>query len=302
MRLSRKIIFLVVVASLILAFAGCSGTSAEGEYIIEANSVSALLANENTVLVDMQNPEDYLKSHVKEAVNITRGDIVINEPVANMLAPKETIEQVMGNNGIGNDTMVIVYDNTSNMDAARIWWTLMVYGHENVKVVSGGLQALQKAGLEFTAEKTAITPVKFTAAEKNKNMIASIDDVQRQVNVPKDDIVLLDTRTQEEFDQGTIPGSVLFDYAENNNADGTYKSVNAIRMQYNDLNIKPEETVIMYCKTSVRGAETYLALYNAGYRNLKLFDSAWLGWTSNSSRPIQTLTGNDVEANEADAS
>jgi thiosulfate/3-mercaptopyruvate sulfurtransferase len=42
----------------------------------------------------------------------------------------------------------------------------------------------------------------------------------------------------------------------------------------------------MFRKTSIRGARTYLALYNAGYRDLKLYDGAWLEWSSNPMNPV----------------
>ena len=304
MRLFIRIRLLVIVTSFVLIVSGCSaaGSGAEGKYIIDADSVTKLISQENTIFVDMQKPEDYSKAHVIGAVNITRNDIIVNEPVTNMLAPKEMIEKVMGSNGIANDTLVIAYDNTDNMDAARLRWTLRVYGHEQVKVVSGGIKALQKAGVELSSEKTAITSVEFSAKDSDESLIATKNEALAQVNEPKEDIVLLDTRSQEEFNQGTIPGSVLLDYANNNNSDGTYKSGHAIIMQYNDLGIKPEQTVIMYCKTSIRAAQTYLALANVGYENLKLYDGAWLEWTADEALPSQKPSVSPVQPSKADVS
>ncbi len=97
-----------------------------------------------------------------------------------MLAPKEQIEKVLGENGISNDSVVLVYDNANNMEAARFWWTLMVYGHENVKVISGGLNALKAAGEELTADIPQINAASFTAKEANGDMIAIKDQVKNQ--------------------------------------------------------------------------------------------------------------------------
>ena len=33
-------------------------------------------------------------------------------------------------------------------------------------------------------------------------------------------------------------------------------------------------------------AQTYLALYNAGYRDLKLYDGAWVEWSANPMNPV----------------
>lgn len=281
MRRLSKVLLLLVIASFMIAAAGCSSSNApdEGLYIIDAKDASEYIGVQGNVTVDMQKPEDYAKAHIKGAVNMALAEIVINTPVPNMLAPKGQIENVLGSKGIGNDTMVIIYDNNKNMEAARLWWTLRIYGHENARVVSGGFNALQAAKLEMTAEVPAVEAVKYSAKDMDASMLATIDEVKAQVNQPRKNVVLLDSRTQEEFDQGTIPGSILLDFNENNYNDGTYKKVQDIKIQYMENKITPDKTVIMYCKTSVRAAQTYLALYNAGYRNMKVYDGAWLEWS-----------------------
>ena len=280
MRSLTKLILILLTASLMILAAGCSSTNAkdEGLYIIEAKEAAGYIAKQGVTIVDMQKPEDYGKAHIKGAVNITLPEIVINTPVPNMLAPKAQIEAVLGSKGIANDTMIIIYDNNKNMEAARLWWTLRIYGHENAKVISGGFNALQAAKFEMTAEAPTVTAAKYIAKDLNKNMLATIDEVKAQVNNPQSNVILLDTRTKEEFEQGTIPGSILFDFNENNYKDGTYKKVQDTKIQYIEDNITQDKTIIMYCKTSVRAAQTYLALYNASYRNIKVYDGAWLEW------------------------
>lgn len=305
MKRITKALLILLVLSTVFTVVGCSNLSFNNEEtktIISAKDAIELLSKENVVLVDAQKKSLYQKGHIKGSVNISREDIVVKEPVVNLLATKEQIEKVLGNTGITNDSTVIIYDNNNNMDSARLWWTMKVYGHENIMVVSGGLKSLINAGAEKTTEIPNISPSKYVAKEKDTSMIASIEEVIGQVNDPNENIVLLDTRSKEEYDLGTIPSSILVDYTDNNYKDGTYKSVQDIRIMYLEKGIKPEKTIIMYCKTSIRGAQTYLALYNAGYRNLKLFDGAWVQWTSDKSLPVQIPSGNKIESNEQDNS
>ncbi|MEA4962324.1 sulfurtransferase [Lutispora sp.] len=303
MKTIARILLVIMLMSALMLLPGCSSQGkSSGDFIIGAKDALALIGKDKVVFVDMQKPEDYAKGHIKGAVNIVKDDIVINVPVDNMLAPKAKIEEVFGKNGISNDTTIIVYDNNKNMEAARFWWTAMVYGHENIKVVSGGINALKSAKAEVTTEVPAVAASVFKAKDKNTDMIAAINEVKDLANDPNKGIVLLDTRTKEEFDQGTIPGSVLLDFSENNYKDGTYKSIQDIKIQYMEKGIKPDKTVIMYCKTSIRAAQTYLALYNAGYRNLKLYDGAWLEWSANPNNPIQMPEGSKVEASQKDNS
>lgn len=285
----KKITLLLVLITFLTTLAvGCGSTKAEtGTAIINAKASMDLLGKAKVVFVDMQTPEGYSEGHVKGAVNIGLNNIVVNVPYPNMLPPKSQIEDILGKNGISNDTTVIVYDNNNNMEAARFWWTLRLYGHEKVKVVSGGIKALTEIKADINSDSVNPTPVTYTAKEADSTMLATLAQVKDQVNDPKKNVLLLDTRTQGEFDEGTIPGSILFDYSNNNYKDGTYKSNQTIQIQYIENKITKDKTIIMYCKTSVRGAQTYLALYNAGYRNLKLYDGAWSEWSANKSLPIQ---------------
>ncbi|WP_461205784.1 sulfurtransferase [Clostridium sp. DL1XJH146] len=301
-RLSKVLLAIFVVATMIFSVACDSFDGEQGTEIIEAEQALELINQENVIIVDAQNSEGYLDIHIKNAVNITREDIVVTESVANMLAPKEQIEEVMSAKGISNNSTIIIYDSNNNMDSARLWWTLKVYGHEDVKVVSGGIKALANIGAERTTDVPGVTPTEYVAKEKNTDMIATIEDVKSQVNDPKSDVKLIDTRSKEEYDAGTIPGSMLMNYVDNNYTDGTFKPVSDIQVMYLDAGLIPEDTAIMYCKSSIRGAQTYLALYNAGYTNLKLYDGAWLEWSSDESLPMQEPEENEVESNVQDNS
>lgn len=298
-----KLSLFVFIMAIMFINVGCSSFTGEtGTEIIDAKEALKLFNQENVVVVDAQNSEGYLYGHIRNSVNISRADIVIKEPVPNLLAPKQQIEEVMSSKGISNNSTVVIYDNNNNMDSARLWWTLKVYGHENVKVVSGGKKALANAGAEMTKEMPNIEPTQYSAKDKNTNMIATIEDVKSQINDPKKNVMLLDTRSKEEYDAGTIPSSVLINYVDNNYENGTYKSTSDIQTMYLDAGLIPEDTAIMYCKTSIRGAQTYLALYNAGYRNLKLYDGAWVEWSKDKSLPVQKPDNSKVEINQQDNS
>ena len=310
MKIISKFLLISLVLILPVLMSGCittTKTAITGEQdqdIISAEEALALLsANENeVVLVDVRKASEYKAGHVSNAVNVSRSEIVVLGPFPNMLASREKIEKALGKSGISNDTMVIIYDDNSNMDAARLWWTLKVYGHQKMKVVSGGLKSLLVAGAEQTTEVPVVTPVSYTASEKNTELIAVLADVKTQLDQQAEDVVLLDTRTQAEYDNGTIPGSILIDFNQNNYKDGTFKSIQDIHIIYREADVDPDKTVILYCRTSIRAAQTFLALHNAGYRNLKIYDGAWVEWSSDPSLPVQLPSGNKVEANFQDGS
>ena len=292
MKFTPKTTLIIALLAVMLLTTGCTTLfSGNGKYIISATEAIRLSGKPNVIIVDAQKSLAYNQGHLEGAVNITRGDIVIDDPVPNMLLSQTQFEELMGKKGIANDSLVIIYDSNNNMDAARLWWTLKVYGHTNAKVVNGGLAALLKAGAQRTKEAVVVTTTEYTAHSTNKNLIASIDEVIAQVNNPAENVIILDTRTQEEFDAGAVPGAVLVNYLDNHYYDGTIKSVQEIKLMYRDKDIRENNPIILYCKSSIRGAHTFLALYNAGYENLKLFDGGWLEWSADESLPVQLPCG-----------
>ena len=243
------------------------------------------------VIVDTRTADEYGAGHVAGAVNIPTEDIVINVPVKNMLTSKKKIEKVMGENGISNDTLVLAYD-ANRMGASRLLWSLFMYGHQNVKVIDGGFDAIQGAGIPMTTDVSAPEPAVFTAREPSRSWLADMDDVRKQAEQPDSHVILLDVRTQEEFaEKGKVPGSVIIPYETNFFSDGTFKTTQITRINYLEDKIYPEDEIIVYCQTSMRAAPVFVQLYEAGYRNIRIYDGAYLEWSSNSDNPVEMPAG-----------
>ena len=293
----------LALVALTLILAGC-GPRAAGEKnadIVDAEQALELV-QEGALLVDVQDFLRYNRAHVAGAVNVSRADIVINFPVPGLVAPPEQIEDVMSYQGIGADTLVIAYDANANMDAARLWWTLKYYGHDLVKVVSGGLDALEAAGAEITSEMPLIEPAVFQASAPRSDMLIDMAGVRAQVDDPNPGTVLIDVRSLDEYVEGTIPGSICLDYVGNNYPDGTYRPVQHLRIRYLEQGIDYDDRIIVYCVTSMRAAQTYLALYNAGYRDILLYDGGWIEWSADPENPVQAPEETTVRASTADLS
>src|SRR6056297_251017 len=306
MKKLTTIIFVLLTFAII--FTGCEADitfpGEEGQDIITANQALKMIEEEDVVVVDTQKSGDYKDQHLEGAVNIARNDITTFGPFPNMLASASKIEESLGENGISNDTKVIIYDDNNNMDAARLWWTMLVYGHDTdkMKVISGGLDALEEAGANFVSGDYEAETVEYTAAEKNEDLIATKEDLLEQANNPSDDVVILDVRTADEVSQGIIPGAIHINYVDNNKDNGEFYPPSYIQRYYPDNDITPDKEVIMYCQTSIRAAQSYIALHNAGYRDLKLYDGAWIEWSSDSSTPKAMPTGAPAEPSAQDGS
>lgn len=279
----KRVVSLALIGVLISSLVACNVTEfEESDNLIEASTLVNLLSENDTVVIDARSEEDYNKGHLKGAIHLPPSLLTISEPVSGIIAPKEQVEQVLGSYGISPESKVYIYDNAAGVYASRIWWVLKSYGHETVKVINNGetaIVALTPDKLELTLEVPEITQVTYTAKDFDNSTYASIDDVKSVVD-GQSEACIIDVRTQAEYDEGAVPGAILFPHTRNLYVDGSFRSARDIYLDYNDLGIKKEEPVILYCKTSFRATQTLLLLKEAGYENVKVYDGAWLEWST----------------------
>lgn len=284
-------LMMLLLAAAVLTGCNTSDYAESGKKIIPAATLQEYLGKENVVLVDMQAADAYAAAHIAGAVNITQEDIVISVPVKNMLTSKNKIQKLLSEKGIANDSIIIAYDD-NRMTAARFFWTMLMYGNENVLVVDGGLDAIRSAGIPLTDDVVEPMPTEYIAGEKDTRWLATAEDVLLQVNEPNQNVILLDVRTEAEYASGgKVPSSLIWDYANVFYQDGTFKDTQTSRINFIELGIRPENETILYCQTSMRAAPVFLRLYDAGYRNIRIYDGAYLEWSQNPSYPIDMPSG-----------
>ncbi|PAB60034.1 sulfurtransferase [Anaeromicrobium sediminis] len=300
----KKPIYVLVIISILftLLFAGCSEkTSYEGSLrIIEAQELSSLLGKENVVVVDARSVTNYKKGHLVNAVNIPTGTLTTNKPAPAMVIGDKELSKVLGSKGIKNDDLVIVYDDDKGVSASRVFWTLKLYGHEKVMVLNGGTNAILSSGLKISAKSPSISNTTYEAKPLNQDILVSLEDIQKVVNNPTKNVKILDVRTQAEFDEGHIPGSILYSHKDNMYKDDTFKSSRNIYLTYKDLGLNKDDSIYVYCKSSFRATQTYILLKEAGFNDVKVYDGAYLQW-SGEGMEIERLEGANV-LSEQDAS
>ncbi|MCK5274294.1 MAG: sulfurtransferase, partial [Alphaproteobacteria bacterium] len=86
---------------------------------------------ENGRGVSFDDREGYLEGHIPGAVFAGMiGDLSDpNHPIPDMLIQPEPFAKAMGRLGVGNDTLVVAYDDMGlPLGSARLWWALSYYG------------------------------------------------------------------------------------------------------------------------------------------------------------------------------
>ena len=99
----------------------------------------------------------------------------------------------------------------------------------------------------------------------NANQTMTYQELQNKLNA-KENFVLLDVRTQEEFNAGHIPTAILLPYDE-------------INLKAATVLPDKEKEIVVYCRSGRRSAIAKKALVELGYKDVKDFGgiSRWQG-------------------------
>jgi thiosulfate/3-mercaptopyruvate sulfurtransferase len=199
--------------------------------------------------------------------------------------------------GVNTGHQVVVYDDGDSTIAARGWWTLRYYGHENVRVLDGGYRAWVRAGLAVTAAEPAQVTGDFTARPGHMPVL---DAAGAQATARTG--LLLDARAGERYRgetepvdpvAGHIPGAVSAPTAGNVNADGTFKDAAGLAARFASLGAATRASaegagaIGAYCGSGVTAAHEVLALTLAGLP-AALYVGSWSNWVADPARPVAT--------------
>ena len=274
-----RILFLTLILMFTLTACTVDTKYPGTQNVIEASQVGKeYLAGGKVIVIDAREAEAYAKGHLKGAINLTPAELSVGTPVPGLLAPKSQIESVLSAKGIRNDSSIYVYDDNGGVYSGRVWWGRKGYGHENVMMVNGGSKALVKEKLELSADATVLPATTYVAEEADTSMIATFEEVKSLSETPVEGTILVDVRSQAEYDAGFIPTAVLYPHTRNLYSDGTFMSSRDLSLFYKDAGITKDETLILYCKTSFRATQAAALLQEAGYTKIKIYDGAWVEW------------------------
>lgn len=220
-----------------------------------------------------------------------------NSSLPHMLPAARDFATAVGDLGIDNDTLAVVYDNNSFMASARVWWMFRTFGHSNVLVLDGGMKRWKSRGGSNESVLTEITNKRF-AAEYNDDFVVNADQMISAMKSSSHHI--LDARSPQRFAgseqeprpglrSGHIPGSINLHYNLLVNSEtGELKKPQELTALLSELNVSDEKPMVTTCGSGVTASIIALALYCLGYRQVAVYDGSWAEWGSRSDTPIET--------------
>ena len=210
------------------------------------------------------------------------------------LPDPETFARFLGVRGVGDDTQLVAYDAGGDMFAPRFWFLARWIGHDAVAVLDGGFTAWLARGYPVTAAPMQPVHEGNLTVRLRPQYLVDAGYVEKHLKGAEMD--LLDARAQERYSgetepidpvAGHIPGAKNRWFKENFRADGTFKSPQELRAEFERLGLDPKRTVHQ-CGSGVSAAAGHLAMHHAGLEGSRVYNGSWSEWVSDPSRPIET--------------
>jgi thiosulfate/3-mercaptopyruvate sulfurtransferase len=196
--------------------------------------------------------------------------------------------------GVGPATSVVAYDDNGGLSAARLWWLLRWIGHEDARVLDGGLAAWRAAGgpIATGADPPVVPSRTPLVARLGAMRTVTADEIL--AGLPA---VLVDARAAERYRgetepvdpvAGHIPGAVNVPTAGNLAPDGTFLPPTELRARFEAVGIREGgPPVVAYCGSGVTAAHELIALEVAGLAaGSAMYPPSWSGWVDDPVRPV----------------
>jgi len=308
-----------------------AGPAQPGHPLIDVESLAGLLAGgAPPVLLDVRwalggppGIDSYCKGHLPGAVYVDLDSDLAGPPGGaggrHPLPAADDFSAAMRRAGVRAGHPVVVYDDGDSTIAARAWWTLRYFGHDQVRVLDGGFRAWAAAGQPVTVAEPEVAAGDFSAVPGRLPVLSAAEAAALARSG-----VLLDARPGERYRgetepvdpvAGHIPGAVSAPTRANVGPDGRFLPAAELRERFAGLGVpvgQPDVSpgarsgtspgapasaspavaagsvaVGAYCGSGVTAAHEVLALELAGVP-ASLYVGSWSGWAADPGHPVAT--------------
>ena len=202
--------------------------------------------------------------------------------------------------GVANTDRVVFYDQKGMFSAARGWWLMRLFGHDNVAVLDGGLPKWQA---ESRAVETGMpddcAPAHFIPSLR-AGMLQGLGDMRQTIEAGT--AAVLDARPAGRFHGtspeprpglpgGHMPGAASLPASALLQPDQTFAPPDTLRRLFAEAGADGTRPIVTTCGTGVTAAILTLGLTIAGLPEGRLYDGSWTEWASHPDTPKETTGG-----------
>ena len=246
-------------------------------------------------ILDARSLEDYSAGHINGAVSFDVAQTYSDMQVNGKLTDPLVMQKIIQNSGLNIDDNLVIYDDGSFFDAARLFWALEVYGFTKVKLLTSGYKQWLQKGLKTTTEKTKVLKSDYITVINNNRLATKFST---QIATKNPNHIIIDARPSKAYigevsaakrfghipKATNIPASHNIDKSSN---ISTLKNLESLKNIYKD--IAKDKKVVIYCALGKISATNYFALRELDY-DVSNYDASWKEWGNDFKLPIINLS------------
>ncbi len=274
-----------------------------GKYVISAKELQAKMdAGESLKIVDTRGI-DKKTTTVKGATTMVWQQIS-KTPMTDGTTPGQAgfartldtadMSKALTKVGLGyNDQIILVSgEHTTGGwgDDGRVLWQLLQCGYTNVKMLNGGVSAMDSNYLQTGASATVAKEVAVRTVDQNTHGISTEDLLKAYKN--GESMKVVDVRANAEYDgevlYGEASGGHLKDaihvrFTDLFKADGSLKSVAELTAMFEAAGLSKTDKIVTYCTGGIRSAYMQLVLEMCGFENSFNYAESAYRWSNTAS-------------------
>ena len=243
--------------------------------LIEAEELLKKLHNENIRIYDATITDDqYLQGHIPGAAFFDHEKFSDpNSAYTYTILPEAELAAQIGNIGISKDSEVILYACGMIPYAARAWWVLRYAGHNNVRVLNGGLSAWKKSGGKIEQEARHYEPLIFKGRLR-PNMFADKEDVMEAME--EGDVSTVNVLPLESYEASHIVGSTCLPCTDLMQEMDSFLPDDKLALRLKEK--AKYKRIITYCGGGIAAAVNAMAHLMVGHENVAVYDGSMSEW------------------------
>ena len=240
----------------------------------------------------------YLEGHIPGAVYADL-DLDLSGPVQpdsgrHPLPGPDDFAATLGRLGIDRDTAVVVYDADTGAVASRAWWMLRWLGHDDVRLLDGGMAAWTDTGMPLEAGDIRFAARHFRSSPRSGLVVGSEELLVAAGTA--DAPPLVDGREAIRFRgesepidavAGHVPGAVNLPYDASLGPDGRWLGPDELAVLWGRvLGDADHRTWSVMCGSGVTACHLIVSALLAGRTEPRLYAGSWSEWIRDPDRPV----------------